>query len=254
MTSPSADRLSKAYFDKQRDRVEAVRAKIASREMTVTDGRVLPEDGDLAIGVGRRIQAAVMFLDICGFSERRSESKTEQENLLRILAFFFAEIIKIIEEYGGQVEKNTGDGLMAYFPADESEKSHESQRAVAAAMTIFYSADFILNPIISATPLPRVDFRICIDHGNITIADVGAARRFHSFVAVGATANIACKMLKIADRNQIVIGESVHNTIPLAWQLNHSIRRQESTGFHYTFDGREYPCFTFNGRWTEPKP
>jgi class 3 adenylate cyclase len=222
--------------------------------MTVTDGRVLPEDGDLVIGVGRRIQAAVLFLDICGFSERRSESKMEQESLLRVLAFFFSEIVKIIEDYGGQVEKNTGDGLMAYFPADASEKSHESQRAVAAAMTIFYSADFLLNPVISATLIPKVDFRICIDHGSITIADVGAARRFHGFVAIGATANIACKMLNVADHNQIVIGESVHNTIPLAWQLNHSIRRQEPTGFHYTLDGREYPCYTFDGRWTEPKP
>jgi len=35
--------------------------------------------------------------------------------MLRVLNLFFTEMIRIVEDYGGAVEKNTGDGLMAYF-------------------------------------------------------------------------------------------------------------------------------------------
>ena len=60
----------KSYYDKQAARVEALRAKIASRPMVTTDGRAIPDEGDVPIGVGRRVRAAVMFIDICGFSSR----------------------------------------------------------------------------------------------------------------------------------------------------------------------------------------
>ena len=53
---------------------------------------------------------AVLFLDISGFSVRKSETVEEQGMILKILNLFFTEMIRIAEEYGGTVEKNTGDG------------------------------------------------------------------------------------------------------------------------------------------------
>jgi adenylate cyclase len=41
--------------------------------------------------------------------------------MLRVLNLYFSEMIKIAEEYGGTVEKNTGDGLMAYFEDNSGE-------------------------------------------------------------------------------------------------------------------------------------
>lgn len=58
---------------------------------------------------------AIMFLGISDFSSRPAESSAEQLTLLVALNFFFGEMIRIAEDYGGTVEKNTGDGLMAYF-------------------------------------------------------------------------------------------------------------------------------------------
>jgi len=43
------------------------------------------------------------------------DTPAEQDLMLRVLALFFSEMIRIAEEYGGVVEKNTGDGLMVYF-------------------------------------------------------------------------------------------------------------------------------------------
>jgi adenylate cyclase len=112
------DGLQTSYWNDQVSRILALRDKIAAAP-ALQSGRVVPEDDDLAIGQGKRLAMAILFLYISGFSKRRSESKEEQGMILKILNLFFTEMIRIAEEYGGTVEKNTGDGLMAYFE-DES--------------------------------------------------------------------------------------------------------------------------------------
>lgn len=98
------DALEQAYWEAQKQRVESLRAKISQRP-SIGDGRVVPIDNDLSIGDGRRLSMAVMFIDICGFSSRPMETTEEQDLMLRILNLYFTEMIRIAEEYGGNVEK-----------------------------------------------------------------------------------------------------------------------------------------------------
>src|SRR6266487_5120035 len=146
------DGLERSYSDSQIQRIERLRTKIASRAATPV-GRVIPDDTDLAIGTGRRLNLTVMFIDISKFSERRSVTADEQELMLRVLNLFFTEMIRVVEDYGGAVEKNTGDGLMAYFedqPGDES-GGNSAKRAVACALTMTAANDSLISPILRAT-------------------------------------------------------------------------------------------------------
>src|SRR4051794_31999403 len=97
--------LQRSYWERQISRVEALRVRISEDEAP-GQGRVVPGDDDLALGEGRRLNLAVMFLDISSFSTRASETAGEQALMLRVLNFFFSEMIKIAEDYGGTVEKN----------------------------------------------------------------------------------------------------------------------------------------------------
>ena len=106
--------LTRAYWNQQSARVQRSVDQLIHRA-GVAPGRVVPEAADLTLGTGRRLPMAVMFLDISNFSSRWSSTATEQANLLVILNLFFSEMTRIAEDYGGTVEKNTGDGLMAYF-------------------------------------------------------------------------------------------------------------------------------------------
>ena len=111
-------RLTDAYWKNQIGRIEGSRQTIVARDEAASVGRVIPGEETLAIGTGRRIDIAVMFIDICGFSSRSSNTLAEQDLLLRSLNLFFTEMTRIAEDYGGTLEKNTGDGLMAYFLND----------------------------------------------------------------------------------------------------------------------------------------
>jgi len=88
------DLLPPAYWQEQIERVEELRKKIVKRGDPVSDGRTVPDDDDLVIGTGRRLNMAVMFLDLCKFSGRPSETDSEQDMMLRVLNLFFTEMIK----------------------------------------------------------------------------------------------------------------------------------------------------------------
>lgn len=249
MSDPN--KLTEAYLQKQVARNLAAARQIANRS-GLSDGRVIPGDGDLPMHVGRRLEATILFLDICKFSARPSWTSSEQENLLRILSLFFSEMIRIVQDFGGVVEKNTGDGLMAYFSSMPNDPTTPQQRGVAAALTMFSAADHILNPLIRGSGLDQVDFRVCLDHGPVTIAQVGAARGFNGIVAIGTTANIACKMLNHAEANTIVIGTNVLNGLPQGWREQYARFKTTETGWYYTESGYPYAFWVYEGRWVIP--
>lgn len=252
MPRPNIAKLTSSYFEAQHARLDASRERIVARLEAVANGRVIPEADDLEINTGRRLEASVLFLDICKFSQRPAETPHEQDLLLRVLNLFFTEMVHIVEDFGGVVEKNTGDGLMAYFVNSGDWDGDVRQRAVAAAMTMFQAADSFINPVLLATPVDPVHFRVCIDHGNVTIARMGARRRFNNIVAVGTTANIACKMLARADSNTLLLGEGMLEGLPRGWWQYVTLHEHE-TGWIWRSTQEPYRFWKFTGRWKVPE-
>ncbi|MBV8547642.1 MAG: adenylate/guanylate cyclase domain-containing protein [Acidobacteria bacterium] len=247
------DQLPSAYHAKQQERIEKLRSTIAEKEMVVAVGNVIPDHGDLRIGTGRFLNAAVLFVDICDFTSRLSNTMAEQEMMLRMLSFFFTEMIRIVEDYGGTVEKNTGDGLMAYFEDEPGEGETGAKRALAATLTMFYASEHDLNPVIARTGLDPIQFRAGLEYGSVTVAQVGRARGYNSIVAIGTPANLASKMLNFGSKNEIVIGKKAAMQLPPGWQQwCHVVER--GSGFYYLANGTPYPFYRYVGRWTGPKP
>lgn len=245
------DGLQRTYWETQATRVATLREKINARTAAVL-GRVVPDDDDLAIGEGRRLRMAVMFLDISGFSKRDSEAVEEQDMMLRVLNLFFSEMIKIAEDYGGTVEKNTGDGLMAYFEDGGGVPPEKgTKRAVACALTMMAANQYFIRPILLATPIEEIKFRISIDYGSVTVARLGAARRFNANVAIGATANFASKMLRYAGPGEIVLGEAAYFELPDDWRISYAELAIMETGWMYRATGRSYPLYRYKGRWAK---
>jgi class 3 adenylate cyclase len=245
------DALQQSYWNAQLERVKALRDKISGRAAAAAvPGRIVPEGEDLAIGAGRRLPLAIMFLDISGFSNRSSSTQEQQSLMLKVLNLFFTEMMKIAEDYGGMVEKNTGDGLMAYF--DDGGDVAASKKAVACAMTMMRANDRLVGPILAATPgTTPIEFRISIDYGPVTIARLGAAQRFNAYVAIGSSANFASKMLAHAKPGEIVLGADALNQLPPSWKTNFAELATASTGWTQGPAALPYRLYRFTGRWLE---
>lgn len=244
------DGLEQSYWEAQIQRVERLRQKIATRA-EVSSGRVIPDDADLAIGSGRRLQATVVFIDISNFSSRPSATQEEQEMMLRILNLFFTEMIRVVEDYGGAVEKNTGDGLMAYFedrmPPDPGANS--IKRALACALTMDATNEWLVAPILRASGVLPLQFRTTMDYGPVTIARIGAPQRFNANVAIGNTANFASRMLSLVGAGQIAVGASAYLRVPELWRAAWCELAPVSTGWTYTGGSTPYPLYLYKGRW-----
>ncbi len=246
------DGLPTDYWNRQIARVEELRRKIAARSL-IAAGRVIPDDADLVIGTGRRIDATIMFTDISDFSQRSSNTSDEQEMMLRVLNLYFTEMIRIIEEYGGVVEKNTGDGLMAYFEDKHAGTGDEnsSKCAIACALTMQAANEYLLNPILRASGVTPIQYRTTIEHGAVTIARIGAPQRFNANVAIGNAANFASKMLGQIKANDIGVGRAAWVRLPEYWRNTWTNLAPTSTGWTYGTPPQPYPLYLYLGRWVK---
>jgi len=242
------DGLSAAYWQRQAERINTIREKINARESSAP-GRVIPDSLDIVIGTGRVLDVAVMFLDISGFSSRPSGARVDQAVNVRVLALFFSEMVRIAEDYGGSVEKNTGDGLLVFFEDGGGDPPAEgTQRALACAMTMFAANDVYIRAILERSRIQPIEFRVSIDHGPVTIARLGAAKRFNSVVAVGSTANFASKMLANARAGEIVLGQNARSRVPSVW--GHFVELAVLvTGWVHANTPMPYLLYRFTGRW-----
>ena len=170
--------------------------------------------------------------------------------VLRVLSLFFTEMIRIVEDYGGTVEKNTGDGLMAYFEDGGHGNNKATKRAVTAALTMMAANQNLIRPILLATPQPEIEFRVSIDYGEVTIARMGAPKRFNSNVAIGSPANFAAKMLAKARPGDIVIGSSARAQLPESWRNSFTELIEAETGWNYVVSGLPCSLYRYTGRWS----
>lgn len=244
--------FDRSYLDKVAARLDNSIVKFAERRNALKEGRVIPDEEDLEIGKGRSLDLAVLFLDICSFSTWPQGGPADQNVILSIFNIFMAEMMRIAEDYGGVVEKNTGDGLMAYFGGEGALPAADAcKSAVGAAITMHYISKNMLNPALKRDGFREVDFRVGVDYGPVTIAVVGGKRRFKSCVAIGSTAIIANRILDDCGANQVVVGKMVADNLPVGWK-EHCLLLKTETGWVQGTQNNHYPFYTYDGRWRTP--
>jgi adenylate cyclase len=217
----------------------------------VVEGRVMPDRDDVTIGSGRRFDLAVLFLDICGFSSRPNWLVDEQKIVLKVMNIFMAEMLSIVHDFDGTYEKNTGDGLMAYFGENETSIAACVKPAVEAAVIMHYVNDRLITPWFEQQSVKPVSFRVGIDYGPVTIARVGIHGQKSSLVAIGTAANIANKLMNRIPNGGICIGEEVRANLPNNW--GGTCRQcDQPSGFVYVKSGLPYLAWELNHRLSPP--
>jgi len=230
-------------------RIEVLQDRISG---VIAAGRVMPDLDQVTIGSGKRfVTLAVLFLDICGFSGRNNWTEEEQKSVLKVMNIFMAEMLNIVRDFGGTYEKNTGDGLMAYFGEGSSTNADAAKPAVEAAVVMHYVNDQLFTPWFQNAGIDPLRFRIGIDVGPVTIARVGIRGAESSIVAIGTPANIACNLINQIPNGGICIGGEVHDGLPNNW--GQACRRcDESSGFVYVKTGVPYFGWELNYRLSPP--
>ncbi|TCG06791.1 adenylate/guanylate cyclase domain-containing protein [Paraburkholderia steynii] len=146
-----------------------------------------------------RRQVAVLFADMCGFTDLSRE--LDPEELLVVLEGYFERVDEIVERHGGHIDKHVGDCVMAVFGAPRSH-GNDLERAVRAALAIVDA----MSELSGALARP-VATHVGIAVGQVVASGTGSAAH-REYTVTGETVNLASRLTDAAGRSEILISEA----------------------------------------------
>lgn len=148
----------------------------------------------------RRKLIAVLFADVSGFTAF-SENK-DAEDVANVVNQLWARLDKIIEDYGGKIDKHIGDAVMALW-GTEAAREDDAERAVRAALKM---QETIKE---NAEQLP-ISLKVGINSGQVLLSEVGTQGEF---TAMGDTVNTASRLVHLAQANQIIVSHDTYQLV-----------------------------------------
>ena len=175
-------------------------SRYVSPEMTE---EILKNPEILQLG-GQRRHLTVLFADIMAFTTI-SEHKDPAE-VVEMLNHFFTQMVDLVFDHQGTLDKFLGDGLMAFFGAPL-----EVPRAASQAVSCAIAMQQRLHALKQEGVTPIKGLRVGVNTGEAIVGNIGSAKRM-DFTIVGDVVNVAARLLEVARQEEapIVISEATY--------------------------------------------
>lgn len=201
----------------------------------------------LSLNVGRKFLFVVLYIDIVNSTQlSRILSDVAQRTLMPM---FQREMTLVIDAHGGYVHKYTGDGLIAFFPAEHN-FTGKTDSAIDSAVAMKLLMHKVLNPRLKTKHYPLLEFRIGIDSGETQIVGLGAEKVKSTPDLLSYTMNIAAKICAVCSPNQILIGESTYRALHITRKKYFEEMKLSKEKWNYldASTNRVYPLFTLDSQ------
>ncbi|MFL5496896.1 MAG: adenylate/guanylate cyclase domain-containing protein, partial [Gemmatimonadales bacterium] len=138
---------------------------------------------------GDRRPVTVLFSDVRGFTA--IAESMQPDAIARLLSEYLSEMVEVIFEHGGTLDKFIGDAIMALWgapiahPGDPDSAIHAAvamQRAIAE-----------LNQRWASQGRPEIGVGIGINHGDVFAGNIGSHRRLE-YTVIGDAVNVAARL------------------------------------------------------------
>jgi class 3 adenylate cyclase/predicted ATPase len=137
-----------------------------------------------------------LFCDIVGST--KLSSRLDPEEYHEVVTAYQAAVGKVVDRYGGHIEKYLGDGVLIDFGWPQAHDD-DAERAVLAGLAILEE--------LAADAVPgEVSARIGIHTGPVVVGKAGAKSRRET-VALGETMNRAARLQGHAEPGEVLISE-----------------------------------------------
>ena len=160
------------------------------------------------LGVGDKKPVVIFFSDIRGFT---SMSETmSPDDIVKLLTEYFTEMVEIVFEHGGTLDKFMGDAIMALWGAPLA-TGDDPDKAMAAAlemMTVLAE----LNRKWAEQGRRQVNIGIGINFGEVFAGNIGSDQRLE-YTVIGDAVNVASRLCSKAGPGEIVISEPFYKAL-----------------------------------------
>jgi adenylate cyclase len=182
----------------------AVQARLGHEiAVNVLDAYVGPEAGRrILAGKIRRgqlevISAVILYADLRGFTA--AADRHPRDELVETLNCYFDRLVPSIEEFGGQVLKFMGDGLLATFPLNGRPAAEVCDRALNAAARTIEGIRALCEER-AATQAMVLDLDLVLHLGEVVYGNVGSTDRL-DFTVIGPAVNEASRIEVLCDQH-----------------------------------------------------
>ena len=150
-----------------------------------------------AAATAERRLVSVLFADLVGFTTL-SESR-DSEEVRDLLSRYFDTCRRLIELYGGTVEKFIGDAVMAVWGAPTATED-DAERAVRAALDLVAAVSALGDEV--DAPTLRARAGVLTGEAAVTLGASGEG------LVAGDLVNTASRVQSVADPGSVFVGES----------------------------------------------
>jgi adenylate cyclase len=184
---------------------------------------------------GVKRPAAILFNDIRGFTALSEQMQPDA--VVTMLNDYFSEMVDIVFEHGGALDKFIGDSIMASWGAAIA-RPDDADRALQAAIEM--QRELRAMNAGRAASEPRLEVGIGINWGEVFVGNIGSHRRLE-YTVIGDPVNVASRLCSAAGRGEIIISAS------LLERLEH--KPEVETLAPVRLRGRAATTTTYRVRW-----
>ena len=192
----------------ERERLKSNFARYVSKHALE---EVLKKEGSLSLASeGKRQRVTLLFSDIQQFTTLSEELPPEE--VLKILNQYFTEMISVIFQYQGTLDKFIGDGMMVEFGAP-FEDSKQELHAILAAIHMQRRLKEISDQWEKEGKQP-LSMGIGIHAGFAVLGNIGSELRME-YTAIGDTVNVASRLERLTRKigRSIIVSKSVYDKV-----------------------------------------
>jgi adenylate cyclase len=157
---------------------------------------------------GTKRPVVVFFSDIRGFTSM-SENMTPDE-IATLLTEYFTEMVEIVFENGGTLDKFMGDAIMALWGAPISHDD-DADRAMRAALRQQETLKE-LNEKWAKDGRTQVEIGIGINFGEVFAGNIGSDRRLE-YTVIGDAVNTASRLCDKASAGEILLSQPFYDVL-----------------------------------------
>ena len=206
--------LNKIFANEQSKSIESILIRYV-------DPIILETFNDSNLDIFRNKILSIIFWDISGFSRLCELLKNEPYLIVGFLREFFNEADKVIHENNGILDKFMGDGIIAIFGFKDNDILDHTKSALDAlnsAMELDSIFENIKNEWIKiwrdqfGLDIEDIYLKCGINTGETLVGKINTEKR-DQFTVFGSTVNLASRLQKLAEKNQIIISRETKNII-----------------------------------------
>ena len=169
--------------------------------------QIVQQEGAVQLGGDKR-PVVIFFSDIRGFTPM-SETMSP-DDVANLLTEYFTEMVEIVFEHSGSLDKFMGDAIMALWGAPIAHED-DADRAMKCALDQLAALEK-MNVKWKEKGRPDIKIGVGINFGEVFAGNFGSDRRLE-YTVIGDAVNTASRLCSNAGANEILISEAFYKAL-----------------------------------------